>query len=920
MFEHEDEARLFSVEENGEILITTIHNDGTSGDTLLLLMETVLELPYANEFYGDYLAQIYPSKIVFVNIKTLEVSIKTLDEPKRYLGYRFKNHFLFLTENTDDAFYTGIRIDDLTEHVIPRYFRNPLDNEWLYNRNYFTSSQNDLILYNLVSQSYDTIVENGGDIQLLEAPDKMYVSTSTEVFIYDWVNNVRTLLHTYGAADVRRIDIHKEELFIYEYLGTTATIIISNLDGQNVQMYELSGLPQLGSSDFEVLLKFGNDYLFQNGHFDLYQTDNMDEVFEIDFGSSAKIFPEASDSTLYYTNEDGLRLYDPQTGTDIVVETINDNPSGSFSSFSNFLKVDDQYYLEQNGRYYTNHAPSTGMERIEFRAQRPYGFDHRVAFVTTASELYVQDEKVIYHLQGEEFQKVPNVEIKNRKVVEFKEAIYFRGIVDGVDGFYKIQGAEEPVLVNSTAPSWSFEKSENGDFLFMLEQTSSGSTFSIFSDNQSSITDLDNTTGERFFAEGLSIGATIFLEGSSNDTTSLWALNLETNTLEHLFDCQWFGKGFALHNKYVVQIRDIDNLLKLAFIDRWTNEVEYFTPPTVNGAEYHMVAYLLNCAPESMLFSLSRNDCTSFEIWSTEGTVSSTQLLLEKTTIPENRLWDFSLHKNSGDLFFSIKVGDELYEHYSYNCETQTLDVDTYPDDLVICRRFNAGDAVFGISIKDPVNGRSVLDITDPDNTSYISPLGYFKNVQGTLGSGLPLNTSQPMAHGEDNRRLAVLSILPFGHELCYVYEDGTIEMLTDLNPGLADAFLNHSTFHFVDYKGIREIAHEEYLYFDAYTRDGGHQIYRLPKGNLTTNNNDVTMASTVISLYPNPATNNINVKLEKSMDYYWSIISLDGKTIQKGIGNLEEESFDVSGLGTGFYYFYMEIDGRRLAKGFLKK
>lgn len=917
MFEHDNEARLLSVEDNAEILITTFPADGTPRDTLLLLIETEQEWPYSTKYDGgDYVVQLFSDRIFFVNVKTLEVNVKTLNVPKRYRYSLFQDLYLLLADDSDDPTRRAIRVTDMADYEVPRNFLQQLDSEWFYNYNYSGTEQ--LILYNVVSENQDTIVQQEGSIRLKVADDKLYVETDTELFSYDWNSGVRNLLYDLDSAAVKNFDLYKEELVIYEYMDSTLTMTVMDLDGQNEQANELTGFSEEGSNYFEILRKAGNDYLFKDSKSDFYRTEDMSSLTEVVLSAAtANAFPEASDSLLYYATGSILNFYDFETNTSSFVDTVH-TFGNSTIWFSHFLKIGNQHYLRQGDKFFTDYEPTVGMEQIEVRKQRPFGFGYRVDFMKTDSVLYIHDRKDFYRLEGEEFEKVENVEIWQEEPVEFKDAIYFLGFVNGVKGFYRIYGNEAPQLIDGSARY--FEKSDNGDFLLLKQLSADATAFRIVSDSQDSVVVLDVFPDGNFRMEDLSIASTIYLEGNiGNDTTSLWGLNLSANTFEHVLDCKWFGKGYALHHKFVLPIGDVDGILKLAFIDRITNEVEYFVPPIPNGTEYHLKIYHLNCNPGVLLFELDRDDFTSFEIWSTEGTIASTQLLLEREIAEEQNFGDFSMHEHKGSLFFSVKIEENMYEHYSYDCDSKTLEPDTYPEDIVLCRRFNAGSSIFGISLKDPVNGHSLLDITDPNNTTYTSPLGEYRNSV-ELGYGFTLRTSLPMAHGEDDRHLAVLSILPFGQELCYVYSDGTIEMLTDLNPGLADAFLANNLFYEPVYKEVKEVAHGDHLYFDAYTRDEGHQVYRLPKGNLYTNNNEITNTPIAINLYPNPTTDRINIKLEEPMNYSWSIINLDGKIINKGISNSEEESFNVSGLTAGFYYFYMEIRGRRLAKGFVKE
>jgi hypothetical protein len=76
---------------------------------------------------------------------------------------------------------------------------------------------------------------------------------------------------------------------------------------------------------------------------------------------------------------------------------------------------------------------------------------------------------------------------------------------------------------------------------------------------------------------------------------------------------------------------------------------------------------------------------------------------------------------------------------------------------------------------------------------------------------------------------------------------------------------------------------------------------------------------TTLLSVYPNPVQNTLNIKLEGHANYEYSIYSANGKLIKVGKSNNEIANIDVSDLPKGVYVLQVESDNKVYLSKFIK-
>ena len=144
-------------------------------------------------------------------------------------------------------------------------------------------------------------------------------------------------------------------------------------------------------------------------------------------------------------------------------------------------------------------------------------------------------------------------------------------------------------------------------------------------------------------------------------------------------------------------------------------------------------------------------------------------------------------------------------------------------------------------------------------------------------------------------------------------------ELLTDINPGIADAFLVAQDILYRRSGVVRMTAFQDHLFFDAYNRETGHQIYSMPIESLVSVDPELEDLPIQIKLYPNPAVDEIQIATDQLTNFNWTIITRDGQLLQRGVGEQQEMSLDVSNLTAGLHYILVEINNRTFVKAFVK-
>jgi hypothetical protein len=906
LYEHEGQLRYLSVEENGEIIIST--HFGNSQDTLLIINENQDDLPYDHFLKNHRLAQFYDAKIVVVDLLELTVDIVTLPEPTYYNYRGIREHFVYFYKY-QDTLQQVIRLDDLSQHEIPLEFNRSADKDhlvWVNNN----SSPKNVLTWDATTGLIDTVFQSPNNLTHYYQKDRFFISEGTNFWKYDPVSSSLQSIFTFSGNALKDVSFFRDELLMVENTSEGATFTSLDLNGILIQEFTLSEMLPFGI--YHVLAKDGEgNYVYQDYNFDVYTTNAQDSIVPLTLGYQPRIFEGGIDSLFFFIEDNLLSQYDVVANQATVLDTALGD---LFGSDFNLLIYQGAPYLSIDEHLFADLDQAPGMEDAAFRTYRPKGLKDEIGYIKNSTDLYLQSGEDLFWLNGAVFEPLEAVRLfEGPKVLD--DQLYFSGKVNNVFGFYRIDNWTEPILLQDKGRDPIL--SASGDYLLLRHSGLGNADFYVLKAGVDTIASIELPQADNFRILEASFDNTMFAYVTANDTVTVWSLDLENNQFTELFNCKDIDDPHMIQDKLIVPIRDHDGFSKLLFYNYSTGTIETFqsdlTDPFIG-------VYKPNC-DQSLLFEVTGFSGGVRQIWSTDGTLENTQFQVENAPPYLLEYFDLALHKNDDQLFFSIRTSETELDHFVYDCETMTLELENYPSDITLARRFQAGNALFGVSIDAP-HPRNLMDINDSANPTLITELGKFREnfVWIGVGTGFIYNVSEGLPFSDDIKTLAILSIDPFGQELYYVYEDGTLEQLADLNPGIADAFLSIIDFS-IRTQQTRTTIYQDHLYFDAYNRLTGHQIYRLPLEGLigTSTTSPSKNAPLRLSLYPNPIQNNLNMTITEREPFKWFIYSNDGILKRTGEGQGGTLQLNVTDLPTGAYYFFIEINGRRLAKAFVK-
>ncbi len=166
--------------------------------------------------------------------------------------------------------------------------------------------------------------------------------------------------------------------------------------------------------------------------------------------------------------------------------------------------------------------------------------------------------------------------------------------------------------------------------------------------------------------------------------------------------------------------------------------------------------------------------------------------------------------------------------------------------------------------------------------------------------------------------------------ELFIGQQEGEISHLDNINNNvlgvydtLSQNFGNLPTSHNSDI-AIADLNNDGFLDYVIGNIRGGLTIYT--DKNYITNNSTVskTKVQEVLSLYPNPATNDLRIKLAKSIDkpVQLTIYNSLGQIVQSNQQTSSNQVYhlNISNLSTGVFFINIQIDGFQTTKTFIKK
>ncbi|MFK8105442.1 MAG: T9SS type A sorting domain-containing protein [Saprospiraceae bacterium] len=909
LYKHDGELRFFGAEKNGEI--TIVSTDGISQDTIFSLNESEVDVPYRQFLSEDKFAQFYETKIVIVDLLNLSAEVKTLATPTRY-GYFYLQKDMLSYRSYQEAKTQVILFSDYTITEVPSEFSLAVNDKYMY-RSVSASPMNYVMLCEIATGEVDTIYQSNLTARVKIEASKLYLEAGNSVYQFNPTTEQLQNIHDFETSNVMRsVSFYQEEVVFCENVGEETKLTFLDANTFTSETYNLSDT--LYRPIRRIFLKDENgDFVFEDIQLRDFRTVGLTTAQPMPVEGNQVFVDEAND-ILRILHDDKILAYDFENDAYTVEDTILiGNSNYNYSYLDNLVEWNDEIYLQKYELILSRHAQMEGFRPAQMGISLPVGLSALLEFHTSTNELYLTETTKLYHLAEDTLQLVDSAFLIS-DLLQFQDEFYFNGYYKYNLGLYKMSGGE-PSLVE--AKGYNLAVTEDGEHLLARDHHfANGYSYKVFEPQQNDWLDLDFMPNDQFDVLAIADGANLYLETEENDTVTIWQLNLTSNTLTELFHCDNLIKGHPITDKIVFHVFDHEGFSKFIFLNLADNTIEHFKPHATS--DYHMGIFQLNCE-ESLLFEVASLDCTELSIWSTDGTFANTKMQLENAAPVERGFGDFGFHSDETGLYFSVKNAPENFVHYQYDCASMSLTIEDYPADIVFARRFTVGETSFGISNKNPINERALIDFTDPSNVVYTSALSRYRNVLEIVGfaRGYMYNVPESLGYGDEMRQLVVLNVEPFGQELYYVYADGTLELLADLHTGASDAFFTSA--NYFQFELVKTKVFQGRLYLDAYTRDFGHQIFSLPADGLVSTPAAIVEKPLQLTLFPNPTQANLRIELEGQTDFQWDIINLEGKVLRSGFEPSNAADLELANVPAGLYYCVIKVAGRKLIKAFSK-
>ena len=128
--------------------------------------------------------------------------------------------------------------------------------------------------------------------------------------------------------------------------------------------------------------------------------------------------------------------------------------------------------------------------------------------------------------------------------------------------------------------------------------------------------------------------------------------------------------------------------------------------------------------------------------------------------------------------------------------------------------------------------------------------------------------------------------------------------------------YLDQSTSYFLYSNSIEPVAR---IYPATHSDTGMYAMQYLVKSVLKTGIKNIE-PNNPLGIYPNPATNELNITLQGATNCVYTIMDMMGKQIQTGTIGQSKSSIDISELNNGMYYLFITDKDRTSNHKFIKK
>lgn len=441
-------------------------------------------------------------------------------------------------------------------------------------------------------------------------------------------------------------------------------------------------------------------------------------------------------------------------------------------------------------------------------------------------------------------------------------------------------------------------------------------------------------------------------DGTENGTTLLKDINPDTEN----------GLGSSnfvvLNNKIYFFANDGTSGMELWETDG--TEANTKLVVDINGTNVSSINNAELIVLNNELFFAANNGTSNVEIWKSDGTASGTVLLKDINTNGGSYPRNLNIHSYTNTLFFTAYNGSEtnLWKSDGTTANTSLITNLKSPSNFTLsgtrdiggrgaseiiyntelfftANNPNVGTELYAITYSGTIqNVHNINPGTGhsyPTNLTDVNGKLYFTAYDGTNGYELwkangvaSAEMVKDIESGSSNSNISSIGnigdVVFFGagdnsqnKELWK--SDGTAEgtvLFQDINPSTAQYGNGSNPSNF--------FASNDVLYFSANNGTVGSELFKLEQSALSVEKNELN-SLVEFSVYPNPTSSILNLKIENQQIKEVKIYNLMGKEVLKNSSKLsEKENINISHLSSGMYLLQVKTDANTFTKKIIKK
>jgi hypothetical protein len=908
--EKDGKFRFISREETGEVYVIEVQED-SSLDTLLSINEMNTSRTLFSKQVRRYYYEVYLDKIVRIDLETLETELLPASDvfTQGNPTLRLSDHYFYAIKYGSTSY---IKNDNYTfksvDFVMPTLG--------------FLNNENTFIRYEYIGDGLSKIefvdLENFEVIELgqLENPRHEFLtdrgiilsSDHKDFYYYDEINESMILIYSLpDDHEFRRIKYHNNHIIIASLKDTVEHIVASDNYFLGIKQFEYIN-PEDNSNSISDLIFISDDSLLVNYNYRtlVLAVSNVDTVEIINSYISAEQVMY-NDSVVAFIDDGKLFDLDLKTMDFIYRDSIEYSKKVSFSSgyfMRDYILTDSTHYFRLTSECYV--SPSENQTLIPFDTDAILynsGLKYET-FFKMLDEIFIVKDDSLAVFDGSQFSVIPDVILSN-DLAYFNDRAYIPSYKFQNQRFFKLTNIDNGLMI-STIDSLSdlqyINKSEDGNYMIARAHPE---YYYTTSNNEDFI--LCENIGEDFlFHEGIYFGSTTIFTRAIGVKDIYYSYNIYDQQLDSI------TSGYILQE---LKMPDGSGLLLVATgedyqIFEYDEGLREFKKIPNGLDNYSYLGYLGPCG-DQFLYRAQDFEGEDY-LLRTAKDHANPDILFDSRTQTNYRYLSgmFPFEEN---YYYSIADTNFQYTAIKLDCENATISSLDYPKTNFLINYFTINNSLFG-HFWD-LNTRTI-DFKKVDRTtdalehivSYTrdNPMSFYINPPYSIYEKAPIVF--------EDKAFVPMNPEIYGEELYSVKEDGSYELLFDLNPGPASSEI--STIGFIG----NYLYNEGYLYFTGYKYGKGRQIWRFPvEGVVSTAIKNIDEELLTLRLSPNPSSDYLQMDSDdvNKRDVKFTIFDITGKIHRRGNGI--QNRVDISSLPGGMYIVLLKDKNIEVSGKFVK-